>query len=222
VIGCASRNGGSTKGVPHWRPHLRIEKELDYGDLIVHLVQYLPWDRTEDRVTPGWWGENYPSLAEASANARGRCAPPGWPPPLQCGEAGVPAGEVGGEVVVENTGPDLQEKVGAAGRPPHLLLLDHTAADDPVDGTLGGGGGDRLAAAVALAVVRDLLSEKLDPAHGSPFTPRAGMVPAAADGTEHTTPRPAPHAPGTHACTECRAGTPASETRQANDLAADV
>jgi DNA-directed RNA polymerase subunit RPC12/RpoP len=167
----------------------------------------------------------------------------------------VPAGEVGGEVVVENTGPDLQEKVGAAERPPHLLLLDHTAADDPVDGTLGGGGGDRLAAAVALAVVRDLLSEKLDPARGSPFTPRAGMVPAdpgdpsawvvneklayrqcagcgskvIADdrsrmnrewtpartfyrrrgrhGTYDTA--PGPHAPGTYACTECRAGTPA-------------
>lgn len=74
VIGCASRNGGSTEGVPYWRPHLRIEKELDYGDLIVYPVQYLPWDRTEDRVTPGWWGENYPRLAEASANARGRCA----------------------------------------------------------------------------------------------------------------------------------------------------
>jgi hypothetical protein len=71
VIGCASRNGGSTEGVPYWRPHLRIEKELDYGDLIVYPVQYLPWDRTEDRVTPGWWGENYPRLAEASANAPG-------------------------------------------------------------------------------------------------------------------------------------------------------
>jgi hypothetical protein len=79
-------------------------------------------------------------------------------------------------------GPDLQEKVGAAGRrPPHLLLLDHTAADDPVDGTLGGGGGDWLAAAVALAIVRDLC-EKLDSARGSPFTPRAGMVPAADPG----------------------------------------
>jgi hypothetical protein len=37
--------------------------------------------------------------------------------------------------VVEGTGPDLREKVGAVWRPPHLLLLDHTAADDPVDGT---------------------------------------------------------------------------------------
>lgn len=35
---------------------------------------------------------------------------------------------------------------------------------------------------MALAVVRDLLSEKLDPARGSPFTPRAGMVPAADPG----------------------------------------
>ena len=33
---------------------------------------------------------------------------------------------------------------------------------------------------------------------------------------------PGPHAPGTYACTECRAGTPPSETRQANDPAADV
>ena len=77
MIGCAARSGGSTEGIPHWRPHLRIEKELDYGDLIVNLVQYLPWDRTEDRVTPGWWGENYSRLAEASANAPGAGAPPG-------------------------------------------------------------------------------------------------------------------------------------------------
>jgi hypothetical protein len=45
VIGCASRNGRSTQGVPYWQPQLRIEKELDYGDLIVYPVQYLPWDR---------------------------------------------------------------------------------------------------------------------------------------------------------------------------------
>ena len=31
VIGCSSRNGGSTEGVPYWRPHLRIEKDSTTG-----------------------------------------------------------------------------------------------------------------------------------------------------------------------------------------------
>jgi hypothetical protein len=79
-------------------------------------------------------------------------------PLIRGSEARVPAGEVSGEVVVEDSGADLQEQVGATGRPAHLLLLDHAAADDAVDGGLGGGGGDRLATAVPFAVVRDLLA----------------------------------------------------------------
>ncbi len=34
---------------------------------------------------------------------------------VRVGESGVPAGEVPGEVVVEDAGADLQEQVGAAG-----------------------------------------------------------------------------------------------------------
>ena len=74
VIGCASRNGGSTEGVPYWGPDLRIEKELDYGDLIVYPVQYLPWDRTEDRVTPGWWERANRGWRRPPRTPRGRCA----------------------------------------------------------------------------------------------------------------------------------------------------
>ena len=70
-------------------------------------------------------------------------------------EAGVPAVEVVGELVVEDAGADLQQQVGAAGCPAHLLFLDHAFADDLVDRGLGERGGDGLAGAVAFAVVGD-------------------------------------------------------------------
>ncbi|MEU4235062.1 hypothetical protein AB0F17_63250 [Nonomuraea sp. NPDC026600] len=73
-------------------------------------------------------------------------------------EPWVPAGEV----VVEDAGADLEEEVGAAWRPAHLLFLDHAAADDVVDGGFGGGAGDGFAAAVAFAVVGDLLAVACD------------------------------------------------------------
>jgi len=69
---------------------------------------------------------------------------------IQCpAEAGVPAVEVAGELVVEDTGADLEQEVGAAGRPAHLLLFDHALADDLVDRGLGERGGDGLTRAVA-------------------------------------------------------------------------
>lgn len=40
------------------------------------------------------------------------------------GEVGVPAVEVVGEVVVEDSGADLEQQVGAAECPPHLLFFD--------------------------------------------------------------------------------------------------
>ena len=60
------------------------------------------------------------------------------------GEAGVPAGEVGGEVVVEGTGADLEQQVGAARTPAHLLFLHHPLAHDLVDRRLNEGAGDGL------------------------------------------------------------------------------
>jgi hypothetical protein len=50
------------------------------------------------------------------------------------GEVGVPAVEVVGEVVVEDSGADLEQQVGSAGCPAHLLFFDHAFADDLVDG----------------------------------------------------------------------------------------
>jgi hypothetical protein len=41
------------------------------------------------------------------------------------GEVGVPAVEVVGELVVEDSGTDLKQQVGTLGCPPHLLLFDH-------------------------------------------------------------------------------------------------
>ena len=72
------------------------------------------------------------------------------------GEVRVPAVEVVGEVAVEHTGADLQEQVGALGRPAHLLLLDHTLADNLIDRRLSEGRGDPLAVAIPVAVFRDV------------------------------------------------------------------
>jgi hypothetical protein len=53
-------------------------------------------------------------------------------------EVGVPAVEVVGEGVVEDSAADLEELVGASWCPAHLLLLDHASADHLVDRRLGG------------------------------------------------------------------------------------
>jgi hypothetical protein len=52
------------------------------------------------------------------------------------GESGVPASVVVGEGVVEDSGADLEQGVGAVWCPPHLLLFDHAFADYLVDGGL--------------------------------------------------------------------------------------
>ena len=70
-------------------------------------------------------------------------------------ETGVPAAEFVGELVVEDPGADLQQQVGAAGCPAHLLLFDHALGDDLVDRGLGERGGDGLASTLAFPVVRD-------------------------------------------------------------------
>ena len=77
VIGCASRNGGSTEGVPYWRPHLRIEKELDYGDLIVYPVQYLPWGQNRGPCHAGLVGRELPEAGGGLRERPGAGAPPG-------------------------------------------------------------------------------------------------------------------------------------------------
>ena len=61
--------------------------------------------------------------------------------------------EVAGELVVEDAGADLEQQVGAAGCPAHLLFLDHALADDLVDHGLGERGGDGLASTLAFPVV---------------------------------------------------------------------
>jgi hypothetical protein len=63
------------------------------------------------------------------------------------GESGVPASVVVGEGVVEDSGADLEQQVGPAGAPAHLLLFDHAFADDLVDGGLDERGGDGLTGA---------------------------------------------------------------------------
>src|SRR5664279_5845048 len=74
---------------------------------------------------------------------------------LCSGEVGVPAVEVVGELVVEDAGADLNEQMGTAWGPAHLLLLYHALADHLVHCGLGERGGDGLAGAAAFAVVGD-------------------------------------------------------------------
>jgi hypothetical protein len=75
---------------------------------------------------------------------------------VQCpAEAWVPAVEVASELVVEDAGADLEQEVGAAGCPAHLLFLDHAFGDDLVDRGLCERGGDGLASTVAFPVVGD-------------------------------------------------------------------
>ena len=86
-------------------------------------------------------------------------------PPAECAaraaahqsqnESWVPALEGAVEIVVEDLGADLEQEVRSAGCPAHLLFLDHPFADDLVHGGVDERVGDRLAAAVALAVVGD-------------------------------------------------------------------
>ncbi len=53
--------------------------------------------------------------------------------------------KVAGELVVEDAGADLEQQVGAAGCPAHLLFFNHVFGDGLVDGGLGERGGDGLA-----------------------------------------------------------------------------
>ena len=84
------------------------------------------------------------------------------------GEAGVPAAEVVGEVVIEHPGTDLEEQVRTTWAPAHLLFFDHAFADDLVDRGLDECGGDDLTGPTALAVVRpkfrdlDVLNQGVD------------------------------------------------------------
>jgi hypothetical protein len=71
-------------------------------------------------------------------------------------EGRVPV-EVVGEFVVEDSGADLEQEVGTARGPTHLLLVDHAFADHLVDGRLDERGGDGLAGPMTLAVVGPVL-----------------------------------------------------------------
>ncbi len=70
--------------------------------------------------------------------------------------------KVAGELVVKDAGADLEQEVGAAGCPAHLLLFDHALADDLVDRGFGERGGDSLASTLAFPVVGDPLGVGAD------------------------------------------------------------
>src|SRR5919199_161269 len=74
------------------------------------------------------------------------------------GERGVPPAEGGREVAVERPSPDLEQEVGARGRPLHRLPLGEALAEQRVDQRLDEGGGDRLAGSTPSGVIRDQVS----------------------------------------------------------------
>jgi len=65
-------------------------------------------------------------------------------------EAWMPALEITAQLLIEHAGPDLQQPVGARGRPTHLLSLHRPLADNLVNGGLDEAGRDGLAVAVAV------------------------------------------------------------------------
>jgi hypothetical protein len=89
------------------------------------------------------------------------------------GEAGIPAVKVGSQFVVEDAGADLEEEVGSAWGPAHLLFLDHAFADDLVHGGLDEGAGDGLPGAVVFPVVGDPVG--VGPDVGGELTHRLGQ-----------------------------------------------
>ena len=70
-------------------------------------------------------------------------------------EVREPPVEVLGQIVVQDSGADLEQEVSAAGTPAHLLILHHPFAHDLVDGRLHERAGDGLACSVSLPVVGD-------------------------------------------------------------------
>ena len=106
----------------------------------------------ESLCSPGWKesGTNW-------GRSRGQCLPI-----CGVGEAGIPAVEVRGELVVEDAGADLEEQVGSTRSPAHLLFFHHAFADDLVDGGLDEGAGDGLPGAVAFPVVGDPVGVSTD------------------------------------------------------------
>src|ERR1039458_5221127 len=74
----------------------------------------------------------------------------------------VNALQAGGELVVEEAYADLEQEVGAAGCPAHLLFFDHAFGDDLVDRGFGERCGDGLASTLAFPVVGDPLGVGAD------------------------------------------------------------
>jgi hypothetical protein len=70
--------------------------------------------------------------------------------------------KVASELVVEDAAADLEQEVGAAGCPAHLLFFDHALADDLVDRGFGERGGEGFASTLAFAVVGDPLGVGAD------------------------------------------------------------
>src|SRR5689334_12777027 len=61
--------------------------------------------------------------------------------------------ESGAELAVDDGAADLEQAIGAAAGPAHLLLLVHAAVDQEVGGAFGDRGADPLAGAMTLGVV---------------------------------------------------------------------
>ena len=71
-------------------------------------------------------------------------------PARRLGNRGYPRSEGVLEAAVQDRQPDLNERVGAAPAPTHLLLFGHASADEPVDPGFDHGRRDALTLAVTV------------------------------------------------------------------------
>ena len=70
-------------------------------------------------------------------------------------EARVPALKITAQLLIENSGPDLQQLVGARGGSTHLLFLHKPLADNLVDRGFDEASRNGLAVPVAVRIVRN-------------------------------------------------------------------
>ena len=102
--------------------------------------------------------QNYPRFATGTPKSVGHLCSAclNCECPVSVSQSWVPLLELLPQRAVEGPRLGLQHEVGAAFRPPHLLTLAESFADNRVDGTFHKSGGDSLTVAATLGIIRVL------------------------------------------------------------------